>query len=132
MQFVAYFADPRYQLLLDEVVHILGLFVFDRTLRSCCHLANLLQALKNADEFVGRQNAGVLQGASVSAARSQFVMKQPSIEVKRPLPAFELRVQRLPEPARPHLHRATSTRPRARTREGNPRMRMNPAASFWS
>src|SRR5580658_7537477 len=114
------------------MVHVLGFIVFHPTLGPGSHPANLLESFENADEFVGRQKSGSFQRAGMGPTGRQFVAQQPAVEVKRPLPAFELRVQRLLEPARPHLHRATSTRARARVREGSPRIRMKPSASFWS
>src|SRR5580700_7422367 len=132
VQLVAEVADPRYELLLDEMMHILSIIVLHESFGRSSHLAYLLQAFQNADELVRRQHASISQTASVGPARGEFIIQQPPVEIKRPLPAFELRVQRLPEPPRPHLHRVTSTRPRARVRDGSPRMRMKPAASFWS
>ena len=58
--------------------------------------------------------------------------EQAPVVRKRPLPPIEFGIERLPKPPRPHLHLVTSMRDWARERDGNPRMRMNPAASFWS
>src|SRR5579859_6070108 len=132
MQFVARVADHCGELFFYEVVHVFGLAVFYECRRSGSLFADLLQPLQDADQFVGRKNARSFERLRVRTAGCQFITQQADVEVEGPLPALELRVQRLPEPSRPHLHRATSTRLRAREREGSPRMRMNPAASFWS
>jgi len=70
-----------------------------------------------------------LRALAWGAAGCELVAQQATVELKRPLPTFELGIERLPESAGPHLHRATSCRARAREREGSPRMRMKPAAS---
>jgi len=130
MQFESPLADSSHQLLFDEMMDVFRFFVFHETLRHIGRVADLLQSLKNGDELVGGQNPGVFQSMGMSGARRQFVTEQPTVEIKRSLPAFELRIQRLPKAARPHLHRTTSVRARARVRDGSPRMRMKPSASF--
>src|SRR5258708_3871939 len=130
VQLVSDLADARHQLLLDKMMHILSFIVFSQALLGSGSLLNLLQPFENADELIRGKNAGALEGTSVGSARRQFVAQQAAIELKRSLPALELRVERVAETSRPHLHRATSMRARARVRDGSPRMRINPAASF--
>src|SRR5579864_5264214 len=132
MQLVANLADQCDQLLLDKVVDVFRLIVLEESQGSRRLLANLLQPLQNADQFIRRQYPGILQRSRMRGARRKLVLQQTSVKTERPLPALEFRIQRLPEPSRPHLHCATSTRDRARDRDGSPRMRMNPSASFWS
>src|SRR5580658_7604690 len=105
------------------MMYIFGFIVVHEAFGGSSYLTDLLQPFENADEFVCGENSGVSKGAGMGAARDEFIAQQTAVEVKRPLPMFKLRIQRLPEPARPHLHRRTSTRARARVREGSPRMR---------
>ena len=132
MKLVAGFPDQRDQLLLNEMVNVLRLVILEKCGRHRRLFADLLQPLQNADQLIGRQNTRGFQSARVRAAAHYFALQQPPVEGERPLPTLEIRIQRLPEPPGPHLHRATSTRARALDLEGSPRIRMNPAASFWS
>src|SRR5580765_1915149 len=111
---------------------IFGFVVVQKRRRRCGFLGDLLQSLQDADQFVSRQHSRILQGGRVRAAGGKLVSQQSPIETERLLPALELGIQRLPEPPRPHFHCVTSTRIFAREREGRPRMRINPSASFWS
>src|SRR5271154_2811005 len=117
-------------------MHVFCLIVFEKCRRRCRQLANSFQALENRDLFGQIQNAGALQSASVGTAGSKLVSQQSPVKIKRTLPTFKSRIQRLPETASPHLHCAPSDlapclRAWARDRDGRPRMRMKPAASFW-
>src|SRR5579871_5972099 len=132
VQLVAEFSDQQDQLLLNEMVNVFGFGIVDKFGRGRGLLADLFQSLQNVNEFVGTEHFGILQGACMRSAGGEFVAQQAAVEVKRPLPAFEIGIQRLPESSRPHLHRSTSSRVRTREREGRPRMRMKPSASFWS
>src|ERR1700722_1155038 len=114
------------------MMNVLGFIVVQKRRRSRSLRPDLLQSLQNADQFARGKYAGIFQRARVRTAGRELVLQQPPVKAERPLPAPEVRVQGLPEPARPHLHQPTATRERAREREGSPRMRMNPAASFWS
>src|SRR5882672_5985711 len=98
--------------------------------------ANLVESLKNGNQLARGEHSRLFQGAGVRPADRQFVTEQAAVKLKRALPLFEAGIQRLPEPARPHLHFTASfvfsLRSCASERDGNPRMRMKPAASFWS
>jgi hypothetical protein len=132
VQLVSGFSDQRDEFLLHKVMNVLSFVVVEKRRRRRSLRPDLLQPLQNADQLARGKYVGIFQGARVRAAGRELVLQQPTVKAERPLPALEVRVQRLPEPARPHLHQPTSTRERAREREGSPRMRMNPAASFWS
>src|SRR5215469_5400565 len=144
-------ADKRDQLLLDKMMHVLGFVVLQKFGRCCGAFADFLQAMEDGAPFVGREDACFLEGAGMSRAGLEFAFEQTAIELEGSLPAGKGPVELLPEAARPHFHRATSVsvgalaeslasfagkgflfsgRLRARDREGNPRMRMKPAASF--
>src|SRR5271170_2416158 len=114
------------------MMNVFRFVVLEKCRRSSGLRPDLLQPLQDVDQLVGGKYASIFQRARVGAAGCEFVLQQTPVKAERPLPALEVRVQRLPEPPRPHLHQPTSTRDRAREREGSPRMRMNPAASFWS
>src|ERR1051326_3501339 len=111
-------------------------------------LADLLEPIERGAQLRRRKHAGLCQCASMSGTGLQLALEQAAIEFPRALPALECRVKRLPEAARPHLHRATSAGFRsllgvlcvsfatfavtflswffsARDREGKPRIRMN-------
>src|SRR5207237_8139326 len=99
-------------------------------------LGDLIQPLQDGNQFARRKHTCRLQGLRISSTCRQFVFEQPPVEVERTLPMFETGIQRLPEPARPHFHFNASFTFSALTcayeRDGNPRMRMKPSASFWS
>ena len=95
-------------------------------------LADLLQAANDLSQLFRREHSCVFESARVGAARLKLVGQQALIERERTLPALKCGIEWLLEAARPHLHFATSWCSAAREREGSPRMRMNPAASFWS
>src|SRR5437763_9007577 len=102
-------------------------------------------------QFVRRKHARFFKRTSVRGAGLQLAFEQPAIEFKRPLPLFKCGIKWLPESSGPHLHCATSCGfvcesfaffasfavtcfsllfLSARDRDGNPKIRMNPAASF--
>ncbi len=133
VQLVSGFPDQRDQLLLDEMMNVLRFIVVEKRRRRRRLLADLLQPLQNADQFVRRQNSGCFQ----ARARARCWPSSSYFSNRRSKPND--RCQRSKSGSSgcrnrpgPHLHRATSTRARARERDGSPRMRMNPAASFWS
>ena len=136
VQFVAGVADQRGELLFDEMMDVFGFIVFKISGRVRGVLSDLRQAVENRIEFAVRQNSGQPQGASVRSTGRKFVWQENAVKRKRPLPAFEIFIERLAEPAGPHFHFATSFslcdfwRACARERDGNPRIRMKPAASF--
>src|SRR5215475_2903876 len=115
-------------------MNVLSFFVLKKLRRRSGLLADLLQPLQDGDQFARRKHSRRLQSLSIGPACRQFVFEQPAVEVERTLPMFEAGVQRLPEPARPHFHFNASFTFSACTcaydREGSPRMRMKPSASF--
>ena len=141
VQFVAQIADNRHQTLLDEVVDVFGFVVLEQASVFRNAIADLLQAAQHGLKFLERQDSGLRQRTRVGGTRLQLAFEQAAVEFPRPLPALKCWIKRLPEAARPHLHRVTSSAFvgaiafcffMASDREGSPRMRINPAASFWS
>jgi hypothetical protein len=104
VQLVSGFADDRDELLFDEVMNIFRFGVFEKCGRYRGTLADLFQPLQNADELICGENPSILQRARMRAAGRKFVAEQSPVEAEGPLPALEFRIQRLPEPSRPHLH----------------------------
>ena len=151
MEFETNIADQSDQLLLDEMMNVLGFGVLQKFDRCRGAFADFFETIQYGVQLVRGEYACFLQGAGMSRAGLEFALEQAAIELEGSLPAFKGRVERLPEPARPHLHCATSASVcvlsefllsfavkdflfslRARDRAGNPRIRMKPAASFWS
>ena len=73
VQLVSRFADQRDQLLLDEMMNVFRFTVVKKCRRRSSAFADLLQALQNADQFVRRKNAGILQRTRMRAAGGEFV-----------------------------------------------------------
>ena len=134
MQLVAGGADQRDELLFYEVVNVFRCRIVQKFGRGFGTAADFSQRFHNFGKFFGGQHSGVFQSVGVGAAGGEFEGQQPLIVRERPLPLFEFGVQRSPEAAGPHFHCATSTFTFAcvwaRQRDGNPRMRMKPSASF--
>ena len=97
VKLVARVSDQRGQLLFDKVMHVLGFAVVQKRRGRRGLLANLLEALKNGDQFARGQDFGILQRSRVGAAGGQFFPQQPPVEVERPLPALEVGIERLAE-----------------------------------
>ncbi len=143
VQLLACFAHQRHELFLHKMVDVFC-FRVRKEVRLVTVALDLVQRRQNELALFAGQYSRGPERAGVRAAGRQLEAQQLLVERKRPLPLLELRIQRLPEPARPHLHFAASSTParescpswprrkRARERAGRPRMRMNPAASFWS
>src|SRR5207302_10317487 len=110
--------------------------------------------LKHCYPLLCQYHARLRKRTSMLGARLQFSFEQSAVKLERPLPLLERGIERRAKSARPHLHRTTSAfscflcvlcafsafsavkgfclspRLNARDREGRPRMRINPAASF--
>ena len=93
MQLVTHFADQRDQLLLDKVMDVFRLIVNEQRWRCGGARANFLEALQNADQFLGTQHSGILQRPRMRAASGNFVLQQALVEIKRALPALETGIQ---------------------------------------
>jgi hypothetical protein len=122
------------KLLFYEVVNVFGFRIVEKLRRRFSTVADFFQGFHNFGKLFGRKHSGVFESVGVGATGGEFEGQQPSIVGERALPFFKFGVKRLPEAAGPHLHCATSTFTFAcvwaRQREGNPRMRMKPSASF--
>src|SRR5450631_4456 len=134
MQLVAGSADQRCELLFNKVVNVFGFRIVEKSGRRFGAVADFSQSFHDCGKLFGGENSGVCESVGMGAAGGEFEGQQPLIVGKRPLPSFKFGVKRLPEAAGPHFHCATSNftfaRVWARQREGNPRMRMKPSASF--
>ncbi len=127
MQLVTHVPGQFHQALLDEVVH-----VFDRWIVVWRYAlaADLIQRGPCCCKLPLIQHARRCQRGRVGPARRHLVRQQRAIEWERALPLLEVRILRLAETARPHLHFKVSACTSARERAGSPRMRMKPSASF--
>ena len=67
--------------------------------RALTILANLIEAEQHRREFLRRNRSSVLQCAPVRPAGLDFMLEQAPLKRERALPAFELRIERLPETA---------------------------------
>jgi hypothetical protein len=68
-------------------------------------LSNRVQPINDGRQFGLSQHSRAPKRPSVGSAGGDFEGQQPPIIRKRPLPLLKFRVKRLPEAARPHLHR---------------------------
>src|SRR5262249_16886436 len=145
--------DQCDQLLFDKVVYVFCLSIIEELRLRCRSLADLFESMLDGAQFFAGQNASAMERANMRGAGLQFELNQPAIEVERSLPAFESRSGRLAEAGGPGGERRTFSGcfefaplvllamegfagtcrwVMARDREGSPRIRMKPAASFWS
>ena len=134
VELASHLAHVLHQPQLDKVVDVFGIR-FEIGGVGARPLADLSQAGENRVVLSRGQHAGAGQRLSVGATRSQFLPQQAPVVEKRALPLVEGGVGRLGKPPLPHsFHRTTTSclSSNARTRAGNPRMRINPSASFWS
>ena len=99
MQLLAGLADERHQLFLHEVMHVFSFRIVEVSGLLLTGLADFVQRRGNQRKFRRRNNARGFQSLRVRAAGRQFIAQQLLVERKRPLPLFEMWVQRLPEPA---------------------------------
>ena len=81
------------------MMHVFGVTLVEAGGIADAVILDLLQPLKNGDQFVIRQNACFGQSARVGNAGGNLLGKQALIEGKRALPSLELRVERLPKAA---------------------------------
>src|SRR5258708_5030792 len=130
VEFFAGLADQIDELLLHEVMDIFGLVIVQIAGVFLGVPRNSGETFDDPVPLLGGQNSALAQRVRVGAARRQFIEQQLLVKWKRSLPFFKLRIERLPNPAGPHLHLIASWRIRARDRAGRRRMRMTPAASF--
>src|SRR5438270_9520126 len=89
------------------MVNVLRFFVLQISRIFSC-LADGLQSLQNLRELRLREHTDLSERASMRGTALHLFHQQPLIEWQRALPCFELRVQRLPKSAGPHLHAITS------------------------
>jgi hypothetical protein len=99
VQLLPGFADERYQLFLYKVMNVFSFWIIEVSGLLLTGLADLVQRRGDQTEFRRRNNARGFQSLRVCAAGRKFVAQQFLVEGKRPLPLFEMRIQRLPEPA---------------------------------
>ncbi len=104
MKLVAGGADDHGQLLFDEVVDVFRSGIVQKFRRILGVARDLVESVDNFGEFLRAEHARVFERAGMRAAGGEFKGEQALVITKRPLPFFELRVERLPEAARPHLH----------------------------
>src|SRR5690349_15502573 len=104
------------------MMYVLGFGVVEETCVLFCPCLNLPQSNHNRVVLIAREDSGCAQNLGMRTARREFVAQQLLIKRKRPLPLLEFGIERLPEPARPHLHFLTSCGcfSRARERAGSP------------
>ncbi len=134
VELASHFTHVLHQPQLDKVVDVFGIR-FEIGGVGARPLADLSQAGENRVVLSRSQHVGAGQRFGVGATRSQFLCQQAPVVEKRALPLVESRVGRLGKPSLPQGFQRTTTSclsSNARTRAGNPRMRINPSASFWS
>ena len=109
MELVRRLANLFYELQFNEVMDVLSIgFVHHLGIR-LARFPNLLQAIDNPRQLCGIEDARFFQGPGPSSARRQFIAQQATIKAERALPLIELRIERFPEPSRPHFHERTPT-----------------------
>ena len=138
MQFQANIPGEFNQPALEEMVNVLGFAVFEKSSIALNRMLHMGKGVEQRLQLRCGEHAHSGKRTSVCAAGSHLLRQKSFVKRKRPLPLLEFRIQRPAEPARPHLHADTASssgvalRRMARERAGSPRMRMKPAASFWS
>src|SRR5215470_15561076 len=93
------------------MVYVFGLGIVTEVRVARALGLDLIQPGEDQLALVRGKDTGSAQRMSVRAAGLQFEAQQLLIEWKRTLPLLELRIQRLPESARPHLHFEVSSAP---------------------